>query len=186
MEFSNYTDRAETNFKAECPDCGMECESRNHRDVVTFASMHNEHTGHEAEWVELDFDGKFELNPEEWWNVWCEVCGEDWDFQTREVAESFEEDHETYTNHVADGVEKHTDGKLATDTVKGVVSELDMKFGLYHGVPFSAIATIFEKEGYSRVRLREWLEELEEENEIYEAGSDCFRPRDPQMDEFDS
>jgi len=130
-------------FRVECPECDVAHESDEFKDTSQFADKHNEHTGHDIEWVRAEFD--YDVDPHKEWELTCYTCNEIWRFETEDAAREFREEHAEYTDNDITNSPKERAVELSTDDVevddarslKSLTAELEGHYD--EGVPEQAI-----------------------------------------------
>lgn len=165
-------------FKVECPDCGLTHESDEFDETVEFADKHAEHTGHEVGWVRTAFQP--DVDPLTEYVLECDVCDDEWTFDSYEDAQSFREEHGKYTDHSIENEPTEEPFKIHTDTdlrdekeVKDLVSRLEEEFE--NGAPEQAIYASISDEPEQVARARTLVEKLRRKGEVYEPARGYLR-----------
>lgn len=169
---------AENSFVVECPDCTVIHSSGNFKQTSDFVNKHEEHTGHEMEWVNAKFD--IEIEQETNWTVYCDECEENREFPSEEEASKFRREHAKYTDHgTPEAPEKNVldipdipldDRKALKDLIDRLADKYD------EGAPEQALYAQFVGTGANEVAdVKHELEQLKQRGEVYEPRSGYLR-----------
>lgn len=163
-------------FRIECPRCDVVKETSDYSEANKFAQKHQRHTGHEMNWVRVNFDKH--LIAETQWEVSCEICEKVWNFDSQEGAQEHREEHATYTDHeIADRPKQVTVDKFDFDSrrqsVKELISELEEEYR--EGAPTKAVLAIMTQSGKEMDDVQSTIEKLRTKGEIYEPQSGYLR-----------
>lgn len=157
-------------FKIECPECSVDHETAGFQAATEFVDKHKEHTGHEMEWVEAEFNEEFE--PEEEWHVDCRKCDSEWVFESKGSALDFIEEHSTYTDHEIQGPPRNVVSGVSslTGTDSRSVRQflVDLESVYEDGVPATTIYSQVSGEPARLAKVRHEIEQLKSMGEVYE------------------
>ena len=164
-------------FKIECPDCDVTYESHQFEDTKQFIDKHEEHTGHNAEWVRADFEL---VEPNTEWRVLCMECDEAWWFETKSEARDFQEEHAQYTDHeittsitTVKSEIPEVDEVDDTQSVKELIERLENLHD--EGAPKKHLFAHLAGDETTIAEARYELEKLKQKGEVYEPRTGYLR-----------
>jgi hypothetical protein len=165
-------------FKVDCPVCNLTNEANTFHAASKFVEKHEEHTGHEMEWVRAEFD--YDITPHEGWKLTCKTCSETWQFESEDAASEFRKEHTKYTDHeIANPPEKRTSNQLSGDlesdvsAVKNLIAGLEDQYE--DGAPEQAIYAYFSGDSPQIAQVKHKLKKLKQQGEVYEPRTGYLR-----------
>lgn len=142
-----------------------------------FAVKHEEHTGHEVQWIRADFE-YVEMITE--WRVLCMECNEAWWFESEDDAQEFQAEHSEYTDHEITTpikkIEKESPevaDTVDTRSVMHLVRELEDQFD--QAVPEQVIFAYFSGDLTAIEEVQHELNRLKRQGDLYEPTSGHLR-----------
>lgn len=156
-------------FRIECPDCDVVKQAAEFTEADKFAQKHQQHTGHEMDWVQVDFGDHLIMDTK--YEVSCEVCEKVWNFDSQQEAHEHREDHSVYTDHGISEepeeviVEKY-DFEDSRQPVKQLISDLCEEYE--EGAPAIAVIAIMTQADNSVNEVRSKIKKLRTQGEVYE------------------
>jgi hypothetical protein len=106
--------------------------------VATFNHKHQEHTGHEVEWTDIDLPNGF--RPGQCYEVRCFECMTRHREPTEAAAQGWASEHDEFTDHSSDKIKTVEMDPLSEDSVNQLIEFLSGFFG--HGVPRTLLVSI--------------------------------------------
>jgi len=165
----------ESDFRAECPQCGVSKAADDLGVVSAFSAKHKEHTGHAMEWTQYEAEFSFDALTE--WVVSCLECGDEWTFPHESEAETFREEHAEYTDHRIDqGPVERTlsPEELSNMRLRNLIEIVEEHYD--RGAPVAQIYEVMvggSSESHSRVENE--IEKLKKQGEVYEPSNGYLR-----------
>ena len=127
-------DDLELAFAARCTECEMAADSGDPEAAARFATKHEEHTGHEVVWTDVELPEGF---PGCCYEVRCLSCMTFHREPTKTAAEDWAAEHERYTDHEPDDVAAVDEDVLSEAAVNRLIAVLEEHFE--RGAPTSLV-----------------------------------------------
>lgn len=169
------------NFKVSCTDCELGEEAAEFDPVAEFAQNHKKHTDHDVEWLAADFDVNLSLPTK--WELHCQTCDKDWEFNSEEKAQAFKQDHAEYTDHSINTPPSKKElavSEIATDPspkttkeTQDLIESLESHFE--EGVPEQAIYGVFRCDPSEMAKMKTRIDELKQKGDVYEPSRNRLR-----------
>lgn len=161
-------------FAVECTDCDMACRTNELDEAIEFAVNHHRHTDHDLSWKKVGLvNGVVEIPERTRWKVRCATCETERLFDDSTDAEEFYQEHEQYTDHTADSIEKVTLPEISNVDVEDVQAVIDYCFehsGSVRAIPSDAVITAFEQAGLTQKQAADELALANMNNKVANIG----------------
>lgn len=168
---SSMPEASDPAFVLNCPDCDLNREFDELSDASRFYTKHREHTGHEPEWERANLGVDITENTQ--WNVFCDKCAKTWEFNSKSEAETFTEEHATYTDHQATGITTEDRTRISGNNLKELIGEFETATA--DGMPEGFIYAFTSDLELSDSQINTKLDELKQKGEIYEPSTGHLR-----------
>lgn len=162
-------------FVVECPECELGEATDDMDEALDFSTMHKEHTGHNPEWVEADFETEFDVDLTRRWWVKCDHCPDSWTFDSKDEAMDFYLDHAEYTDHSAREPVETAAENSDIDDVRSFVRRFSDHGDLDHGVPLPLLFATLGDLGVDQTEISRQVEKLRQRGEVYEPKAGYLR-----------
>jgi len=170
-------------FELDCPDCNFDFETDDVDEAVQMAAGHHDHTGHDLEWLQADWDSEFGTGTV--WEVHCSMCGATEDFRDEDDLEQFQREHARYTDHeLTDDDIRRRDMDTIDDLIDGIDTGNTRRlkpliFALEErnerGAPYAAVVAVGTELGLKTSDIIHDLDKLMQRGELYEPTKGYLR-----------
>jgi hypothetical protein len=165
------------NYAVACTKCSESKSSNDFEAVRDFAFKHQKHTGHPVDWTEANIDSQLSATLDLVYQVVCDECEEQWEFEEHEEAEEFHQEHSTVTDHTPSDIQHLQRGVKINkpDDLLKLIDRLNTRTGGENGAPYDIVLQAARHRGGNTKKVKRWVERLCQEGELYEPTPGYYR-----------